>query len=78
MQQQQHDQMQQQQQQPAAEAEHPMGFGAERANLMEEAPISMDNVKSDTGLNTEETKATHEEHKVATTAADERLRAEAE
>ena len=55
-----------------------MGFGAERANLMEEAPISMDNVKSNTGVNDEEHKSPVDEYKVTNSAADERLKMEAE
>ena len=59
-----------------------MGFGAERANLMEEQPVSMDNVQTiNTGDKEEITTAassnTWEESK-GNKAVDERLRAETE
>ena len=40
-----------------------MGFGAERANLMEEAPVSMANVQSVNPAEKEETSAGWEESK---------------
>ena len=56
-----------------------MGFGAERANLMDEQPVSMDNVQTiNTGDKEEITTAatsTWEESK-GNNAVDERLRAE--
>ena len=55
-----------------------MGFGAERANLMDEQPVSMDNVQTiNTGDKEEITTATTwEESKGGNKAVDERLRAE--
>ena len=56
---------------------HPMGFGAERANLMEEAPVSMDNVQSVNPSDKEEATGGYEESK-GNKAVDERLKAETE
>lgn len=66
--------MEEQQQVPAPQAPnpyggaeetggHPMGFGAERANLMEEAPVSMANVQSVNPAEKEEASAGWEESK---------------
>ena len=54
-----------------------MGFGAERANLMEEAPVSMDNVQSVNPSDKEEVTGGYEESK-GNKAVDERLKAETE
>ena len=54
-----------------------MGFGAERANLMEEAPVSMDNVQSVNPSDKEEITGGYEESK-GNKAVDERLKAETE
>ena len=54
-----------------------MGFGAERANLMEEAPVSMDNVQSVNPSDKEEATGGYEESK-GNKAVDERLKAETE
>ena len=54
-----------------------MGFGAERANLMDEQPVSMANVQTINSADKEEgsTASTWEESK-GNTAVDERLKAE--
>ena len=54
-----------------------MGFGAERANLMEEAPVSMANVQSVNPAEKEEASAGWEESK-GNQAVDQRLKAETE
>ena len=56
-----------------------MGFGAERANLMDEQPVSMDNLQTiNTGDKEEITTATSWEESKGNKAVDERLRAETE
>ena len=55
-----------------------MGFGAERANLMEEQPISMDNVQTINTGDKEDIASNAWEESKGNKAVDERLRQEAE